>query len=156
MGMYLKRYYHLLIPAALCASCQPPENQDHLATSRVNASENAGSKGKLQRLAGTWVGQRKDGFDLVKIKLDCTGTYTHFDDRQQVYKSIHKTLPDSLRYFLYESPMRVTFDPNAPYQPKVAIHTSHFRFDYDLVADTLIEIDKMGVQGKLIRVRLNH
>jgi len=32
------------------------------------------------------------------------------------------------------------------------IHTDKFRVDYKLKGDTLIEIDKMGEQGKLIKV----
>jgi hypothetical protein len=131
----------------IISSCQSSvEKADTIS----NASTQKKAKGGLQRLAGTWVGQRKDGFDLVKIAPDSTGTYTHFTDRKQ-WGGI--TPDDTMRYFLYESPIRVKYEPNSPYQTKVAIHTSRFRFDYELVADTLIEIDKMGVQGKLVRIR---
>lgn len=124
------------------------------ATEKADTTPNAAIKktatGDLKRLAGTWVGQRKDGFDLVKISLDSTGTYTLFADKKQLGGV---SPSDTSRYFLYESPIKVKYEPDSPYQTKVSIQTTRFRFDYDLEADTLIEVDKMGVQGKLVRVR---
>jgi len=131
----------------LLSSCQSATEK---ADTTSNATIKKTANGSLKRLAGTWVGQRKDGFDLVKINLDSTGTYTLFADKKQ----LGGIAPDDTsRYFLYESPIKVKYELGTIYQTKVTIQTSRFRFDYDLEADTLIEIDKMGVQGKLVRVR---
>jgi hypothetical protein len=130
-------------------ACQPASDAATGALAASAASQPTQPQGRLQRLAGTWVGQRKDGFDLLKIPNDSTGFYTRFTDRKQWRNAV----ADTLRYGLYEAPVRVEYSPNSRPHPKVAIYTGYFRFDYNLVADTLIEVDKMGLQGKLFRVR---
>ncbi|GAA4053654.1 hypothetical protein GCM10022409_45780 [Hymenobacter glaciei] len=158
-NLQLSMNYSLLVAFLLGSSvtgCQPatdetPYSSKTSATTATTATKD--SKGNLHRLAGTWVGRRKDGFDLLKIKLDSTGTYTTFIDRNQT----PGLLPDTLRYFLYESPVHVTYTPRTPrHQATASVLTCKFRFDYNVEADTLIEIDKMGVQGKFIRVRPEH
>lgn len=103
----------------------------------------------IQELEGTWVGHDKGGFTLVKIKGDSTGTYTKFTDRE---KAIGATSPAD-RYYFYESDIKVTYEPEKYHQPKVAVHTTKFRFDYYLNGDTLLEYDKMGLQDTLLRLK---
>lgn len=105
--------------------------------------------GGLQRLEGTWVGHEKGSFTLVKIKADSTGSYTTFIDNEKESGQPDPTDP----YFLYESNITVKYRPDGMLQPRVAIHTDNFRFDYYLSGDTLIEYDKMGRQGTLVRVQ---
>ncbi|WP_152981596.1 hypothetical protein [Hymenobacter sp. AT01-02] len=104
--------------------------------------------GSLKVLEGTWVGHTESGFTLLKIDSDSTGTYTGYIDREK------KTGKDARipRHWLYESPIRVKYVA-LNQEPNVFIETQRFRFDYALRGDTLQEIDKMGLQGTLVRVK---
>ncbi|OWP62018.1 hypothetical protein CDA63_16445 [Hymenobacter amundsenii] len=129
-----------LVAFALLTACQSSPNQPAVLKATTPG---------LTSLSGTWVENRESGFILIKINQDSTGTYTRFTDRGK--EMSHKTLVD--RYFFYESPIRVKYKPDQGYGARVAIHTHRFRFDYELIGDTLREYDKMGYQGSLIKMK---
>ncbi|GGG47594.1 hypothetical protein [Hymenobacter glacieicola] len=141
----MKPFQTVFFVAALCllGACEPNPTSSPALTQ-------LGETGGLQELEGTWIGHDKGGFTLVKIKADSTGTYTTFTDRE---KEIGASFPAD-RYFFYESAIKVTYEPTKYHQPKVSVHTNKFRFDYYLSGDTLIEYDKMGLQGTLVRMKL--
>lgn len=121
--------------------CQPS------ATTDPAAAPPAGPQPKPFRLAGTWVRHTRGTFIVVEIDADSGGTYTNFIDYRKEDPAYWK--PGDQRYSLSKSPMRV----KCPRPGYVAIHTEHYRFDYNENGDTLIEIDKTGVQGELIRLK---
>ncbi|MBT9393681.1 hypothetical protein KLP40_10950 [Hymenobacter sp. NST-14] len=143
----MKHTYFVAYAAIICllGAC----HSDSTISSTVTTSVSPPATGGLQRLKGTWAGYDKGGFTLVKIKADSTGAYTTFTDRE---RETGQPSPDD-RYFLYESAIKVRYKPGNQYQPGVAIYTDNFRFDYYLSGDTLIEYDKMGEQGRLVRVQ---
>ncbi|RPD47668.1 hypothetical protein DNI29_09455 [Hymenobacter sediminis] len=129
--------------AVLCSLSACQSNSTSPATS-IHVAKSGG----LKELEGTWVGHTESGFTLLKIDSNSTGTYTGYTDRE---KKTGKDVRIS-RHWLYESPIRVKYVA-LKQEPNVFIETQRFRFDYALRGDTLQEIDKMGLQGALIRVK---
>lgn len=99
---------------------------------------------QYQGLQGTWVRHNKEGFTLIEIKDTSHVLYYQFMDR--------KAESDD-RYWYYRSEASMGYWNN-PVKADVDIwiFTDKFRFDYKLKGDTLIEYDKMGVQGKFIKM----
>ena len=150
MNMYLKPY--CLLFSLLCISCQAPSNQDKLLI-QASAPKNVSSKGNLQRLVGTWISRSHNGFVLLRINPDSTGTFTWYNDSARGHRA---TYP-SPHYSFNEEPVKVRYRPqNGPirYIPniEVQIWNNGARDDYELSGDTLREIDKMGYQGSLVRL----
>lgn len=103
------------------------------------------------RLQGTWLRNNKEGFTLIEIKDTFNILYYQFIDRKFDIDTITND-----RYWYYKSNATMGYWNNTDNPFKAAsdiwIATDKFRFDYRLKGDTLIEIDKMGDQGKLIKV----
>ena len=94
-------------------------------------------------LHGTWFRQSKYSFTLIEIKDTSNVLYYQVLDRQA---DIDTIISD--RFWYYKSKATMGYwDKNA-----IWISTDKFRFDYRINGDTLIEFDKMGDQGKFIKV----
>ena len=98
---------------------------------------------KYTRLQGTWIRHNKEGFTFIEIKDTSNILYYQFADRKADIDTITTD-----RYWYYKSKATMSYwDSSA-----IWISTDKFRFDYRLKGDTLIEFDKMGDQGKFIKV----
>ncbi|RZK37721.1 MAG: hypothetical protein EOO57_05080 [Hymenobacter sp.] len=151
-------FWLLLVSAALLGNCQPQQKPPASTTPKLLTA------GNLKRLVGTWVrqdtsGPYKGGFQLVRINADSTGTFTSFkDDTKALGRAFFRQHPDFPHYFFMDGPLKVHYQPQRDSAQRkfsegnVQIWTSRFRFDYYLLGDTLLEHDKMGYQGKLVRV----
>lgn len=130
-------YFCLTILACSCNN-QPTENKT-ISKNKSIEQDTTIFKG----LHGTWVRQNKYGFTLIEIKDTSNVLYYQVSDRQADADTIK-----SDRFWYYKSKATMGYwDKNA-----IWIQTQKFRFDYRLQGDTLIEFDKMGDQGKFIRV----
>jgi hypothetical protein len=120
------------------------ENKVALTNQKVDTTEYNG-------LHGTWVRHNKAGFTLIEIKDTSNIMYYQFLDRQA---ALGKPISD--RYWYYKSKATLGYwnSPDNPYKADVDIWiaTDEFRFDYKLRGDTLIEFDKMGDQGRFVKV----
>lgn len=128
-----------------CGSQSPQEKRNVASTGqKVDTSEYKG-------LHGTWVRHNKTGFTLIEIKDTSNILYYQFLDRETELGK-----PTSDRYWYYKSKATMGFwnSPDNPYKADVDIWiaTDQFRFDYKLKGDTLIEFDKMGNQGRFVKV----
>ena len=106
---------------------------------------------KNQDLQRTWVRPTREGFTLIEIKGTSNVLYYQFTDRKAEIDTI--TID---RYWYYKSQASMGYwnHPDNPIKANVDIwiSTDRFRFDYKMKGDTLIEYDKMGEQGKFIKV----
>ena len=93
-------------------------------------------------LKGSWVRCDKHGFVLIDITDSLHVSFTELYDR----KADLDTIKD--RYWYYNSQAKLGYWDSTT----IWIKTDKFRFDYRVKGDTLIEFDKTGVQGKLIKV----
>ena len=115
------------------------------------AKKTSGSDTKYKGLHGTWVRHNREGFTLIEIKDTADILYYQFIDRKA---DIDTTTSDRYWYYRSKATMGYWNSPANPYKADadIWISTDKFRFDYKLKGDTLIEFDKMGDQGQLIRV----
>ena len=95
-------------------------------------------------LKGTWIRFDKYGFSVIEIKDSLNITYTLLEDRKAVIDTI-----TSDRYWYYKSSAKMGYRNSL----KIWIRTDKFRFDYIIKGDTLIEYDKMGDQGKYVKMK---
>ncbi len=150
--LVLKKMTKLLLSICIftiisfCCNNQKTKNNDDkvLKTHRDDTT-------KYNGLQGTWVRHSKDGFTLIEIKDTSNIMYYQFIDRK-VY--IDTITSDRYAYYKSKATMGYWNNPNNPYKADVDIwiSTDKVRFDYKLKGDTLIEFDKIGDQGKLIKV----
>ena|ERR1700744_4915147 len=99
---------------------------------------------KYKGLNGTWIHHDPVGFSLIEIKDTDSVTFYGFTDRQ---KRTNRKLEEN-RYWFYKSKAKMGYwNSNS-----IWISTDKFRFDYRINGDTLIEYDKMGDQGKFVKV----
>lgn len=96
-------------------------------------------------LHGTWVRHGKYGFTLIEIIDTATVTYYQFGDRKEHIDTITHN-----RYFYYKSKARMGFWHHD--STSIWVRTDHFRFDYRVEGKDLVEHDKMGNQGRFIKV----
>jgi hypothetical protein len=123
---------------------KPPSNKAGIANIPKDTATYSG-------LHGTWIRLNKEGFTLIEIKDSSHVLYYQCIDRKA-----HNDSFTGDRYWYYNSTATMGYWNNAASVYKATadiwISTGQFRFDYQLKGDTLIEIDKMGDQGKFIRV----
>ena len=106
-------------------------------------------------IRGSWVKHDKEGFTLIEIIDTSNVLYFQFIDR----KAYNSNATEN-RYWYYKS--RATFGYwNSPMNhvktnTDIWIETDKFRFDYKIKGDTLIEFDKMGDQGKFVKVNTDN
>jgi len=98
---------------------------------------------KYSGLQGTWVRYTKRNFTLIEIKDTSNVLYYQFIERKP---EMDKITTD--HYWYYRSIATMGYWDNST----IWVATDKFRFDYKLKSDTLIEFDKMGDQGKFIKV----
>ena len=98
---------------------------------------------KKYALSGTWIHHNEAGFTLIDIKDSLNVKYYSFLNLEIETK---RHVTDKYGYYFSESKV----DYNKP--PYFSILTSHFRFDYRLIGDTLIEFDKTGDQKRFLRL----
>jgi hypothetical protein len=141
----------LLILSALiivfcCCSNQAPQEKKKVASNNQKA-DTAEYKG----LHGTWVRHNKTGFTLIEIQDTSNVLYYQFLDREA---DLDKPTSDKYWYYKSKATMGYWNSPVNPYKADVDIWiaTDKFRFDYKIKDDTLIEFDKMGEQGKFVKV----
>ena len=94
-------------------------------------------------LKGTWINHTPSGFSMIEIRDTNDITFTIFVDRQ---KDLGKKQVD--RFWYYKSKASMGNWNNK----MIWILTDHYRFDFNINGDSLIEFDKMGVQGIFIKV----
>lgn len=132
-------FYFLLALAAI--SCNNHESP--VKPSKQDTAAMTSNSLYKEPLAGTWIHHDSAGFRIIEIIDSSHAFFSGFTDRQ---KDIGKDVED--KYWYYKS--------NATMghwnEHSIWIETDRFRFDYSIFADTLIEFDKMGEQGKFIRV----
>jgi len=95
-------------------------------------------------LQGTWIWFDKFGFSIIEIKDSLNITYTLLEDRKSVIDTII-----SDRFWYYKSSAKMGYWNSL----NIWIKTDKFRFDYKIKGDTLIEYDKMGDQGKYVKMK---
>jgi hypothetical protein len=102
-------------------------------------------------LQGTWVRHNKTGFTLIEIKDTSNVLYYQYLDRDA---DLGKPTNDRYWYYKSKATMGYWNNPGNSYKADmdIWIATDKFRFDYRLKGDTLIELDKMGDQGKFVKV----
>lgn len=138
----------LTISTVVFFSCGSQSSQEKkkvaLAAQKVDTTEYKG-------LHGTWVRHNKAGFTLIEIKDTANILYYQFLDRET---DLGKPMSDRYWYYKSKATMGYWNSPDNPYKADVDIWiaTDQFRFDYKLKGDTLIEFDKMGDQGKFVKV----
>jgi hypothetical protein len=98
---------------------------------------------KYEGLQGKWIRHNKEGFTLIEIKDTSNILYYQFADRKAVIDTITND-----RYWYYKSKATMGHWDSTT----IWISTDKFRFDYKIKGDTLIEFDKMGDQGRFIKV----
>jgi len=149
--MHAARLLLFLPPCLFIGSCQSPQPSVPLGQRPAAASQ------PLQRLAGTWVSwpiEQTGGCFLVRLTADSTGTFVMYGDRGPA----HVRQYGGPRYYLSEGPVVVRYYPQLAgtvrYVPnlEVQLFMRDARFDYELRGDTLLEYDKEGYQGKLVRL----
>ena len=139
-----------LLALVLFSGCQP--DTEKVSTNSKSVVKKTAA-GNLQRLAGTWISRSHNGFVLLRINPNSTGTFTWYNDPA---KGPRSNYPSS-HYSFGESPVKIRYRPQTGpirYVPniEVQIWVNSARHDYELTGDTLSEIDKMGYQGSLIRL----
>lgn len=98
---------------------------------------------RFKGLHGTWIRQTKYSCTFIEIEDTSHILYYQFIDRNSGNGA---TANDG--YWYYKSKAKMGYwDSNT-----VWIATDKFRFDYKLHGDTLLEFDKMGIQGTFIKV----
>lgn len=98
---------------------------------------------RFKSLHGTWIRQNKYSCTFIEIKDTSNILYYQFIN---THSESGTTANDG--YWYYKSKAKMGYwDTNT-----VWITTDKFRFDYKLHGDTLLEFDKMGIQGKFIKV----
>ena len=102
------------------------------------------TKPKYKGLSGTWIHHDSFGFSLIEIRDTDSVTFYGFTDRQK----LRKPRPEEKRYWFYKSKAKMGYWRSN----SIWISTDKFRFDYRINGDTLIEYDKMGDQGKFVKV----
>jgi len=115
-------------------SCQDNARNDNHSTNDTT---------EFKGLQGTWIRKGKDGFTLIEIKDTANVLYYQVIDRKAEIDTITTD-----RYWYYKSKAKFGYWDSST----IWIGTSKYRFDYRLRGDTLIEFDKMGEQGKFIKV----
>ena len=118
---------------------QAPINKDDNKPRSAQQTDTVNDKG----LHGTWIRHTKEGFTLIEIKDTSNIVYYQLVDRKADIDTITTD-----RYWYYKSNATMGFWDST----SIWISTDKFRFDYKLKGDTLIEFDKMGDQGKFIKV----
>jgi hypothetical protein len=126
-------------------------NQVSLDENKLTSTKRKLDTTEYKGLHGTWIRHDKTGFTLIEIKDTANIVYYQFLDRQA---DLGKPTKD--RYWFYKSKATMGYwhGPDNPYKMDVDIwiNTGKFRFDYKLKGDTLIDFDKMGEQGKFVKV----
>jgi len=137
---------HVLTIVFCCCNNQP--SQDNKKVDSTNQNLDAT---KYKGLHGTWVRFSKTGFTLIEIKDTSNVLYYQFIEKQP---DLGKKLNDRYWYYKSNATMGYSNSPDNPYRADtdIWIATDQFRFDYKLKGDTLIEFDKMGEQGKFVKV----
>ncbi|MBS1755630.1 MAG: hypothetical protein JST34_16445 [Bacteroidetes bacterium] len=129
----------ICILTSISFSCNQATNEKDETSKKVQQIDTT----KFTGLHGTWVRHNKEGFTLIEIKDTSNIFYYQFADRKAYIDTITTD-----RYWYYKSKATLGYwDSSA-----IWISTDKFRFDYRLKDDTLIEFDKMGNQGKFIKV----
>ena len=135
----------LLIVFCCCSNETRQEKKKFVSTNREVDTN------KYKELRGTWVRHSKSGFTLIEIKDTSNVLYYEFLDRE-----VDLGKPTRERYWYYKSKATMGYwnNPGQSYKVDVDIwiDTDQFRFDYKITGDTLIEFDKMGDQGKFVKV----
>jgi hypothetical protein len=103
------------------------------------------SKTTYTGLHGTWVRHGKYGFTLIEIIDTAHVTYYQFGDRKEHIDTITHN-----RYFYHKSQAKMGFWHHD--STSIWIMTDYFRFDYRVAGNDLVEHDKMGDQGRFIKV----
>jgi hypothetical protein len=120
-------------------SCNQTSNNKGDTSKKVQTVDTS----KYEGLQGTWARHNKEGFTLIEIKDTANVLYNQFIDRKAHIDTIK-----SDRYWYYKSKATMGYWDSTT----IWISTDKFRFDYKVKDDTLIEFDKMGDQGKFIKV----
>ncbi len=81
---------------------------------------------------------------MIEIGDTANVIFYGFTDKQR--QTGLKYEEDRLWYYKSKATMEFVNDKT------IWIHTDRFRFDYRIEGDTLVEVDKMGDQGKYIKV----
>ncbi|MBK9249790.1 MAG: hypothetical protein IPM69_17205 [Ignavibacteria bacterium] len=133
--------YLSLLLLGSCDKVQPETTQ--ITQKKINQPDTAPFNG----LRGTWVRHDDNHFIILEIQDTSHVSYYELLDRKSDTES-------GGRYWYYKSAARMGYWDKTRLIPDMDIwvSTDKFRFDYKIKGDTLIEIDKMGEQGKLIRV----
>lgn len=133
---------------ALFCSCADQSTPNDNDPAKVESKDTASYKG----LQGTWIRHNKEGFTLIEIKDTSNVWYYQFYDR----KVDIDTITNSDRYWYYKSKAKMGHwsgtDGLYKANSDIWISTDKFRFDYKINGDTLIEYDKIGEQGKFVKV----
>jgi hypothetical protein len=102
-------------------------------------------------IQGSWVRHDKEGFTLIEVIDTSSVLYFQFIDRK-----VQDIAATENRYWYYKSKATAGYwnSPNNLFKTSadIWIQTDRFRFDYKISGDTLIEVDKMGDQGKFVKV----
>ena len=140
----------LILPIWAIVFCNG-SNQATQDKKKVASINQKVDKAEHKAIHGTWVRHSKTGFTLIEIKDTSNVLYYQFLDREA-----GRDKPISDRYWYYKSKATMGYwnSPDNPYKADgdIWIGTNQFRFDYKLKGDTLIEVDKMGDQGKFVKV----
>ena len=134
-----KQLFYIFFVAITLNSCdfqKSSKSDPILNTQQIDSTNNF-------ELKGTWIRFDKYGFSLIEIKDSLNITYTELEDRKAAIDTII-----SDRYWYYKSSAKMGFWNSL----EIWIRTDKFRFDYKIKGDTLIEFDKMGDQGKYIKM----
>ena len=111
----------------------------------------SGDTAKNSGIQGIWVRHNKEGFTLIEIRDTSHVSYYQFIDGNAEMETITTD-----RYWYYQSKATMGYwnrpENSLKANADIWIDTDKFRFDYKLKGDTLIELDKMGEQGKFIKV----
>jgi len=119
--------------------------KNHSTSNSFNPIQKAQTDDRLKYhdVIGTWVLHNKNGFSLLEIKDSLHVMYNSFIDRAAYFNKIVED-----RYWYYSSPARIAYYKST----KIGIKTDNYRFDYEVIGDTLIELEKTGYGGKFIKV----
>lgn len=98
-------------------------------------------------LKGTWIHHTPHGYSMIEIRDTNDITYTSFVDRQ---RQTGKKYAD--RYWFYKSKARMGYWNDK----MIWILTDDFRFDFNINGDSLVEVDKMGVQGVFLKMETDN
>jgi hypothetical protein len=135
----------ILINFSYCGSPTPIDKNE--VSSREKNNDTAAYKG----LHGTWVLHNNSGFTLIEIKDTSNILYYQF---LVGHDSIGKSSTDKVFYYKSKGKMGYWNNDNTRFKTNadIWISTDKYRFDYKVKGDTLIEVDKIGIQGILMKV----